>query len=149
FWTHGGSFWRMPSEAPDVLDHLALGELAVFKGDLNYRKLTGDVSPHPPPATRLTSEGAGPVGSHHAVSRGRGAPGPRIWRQRPGAPHLQVRRGGRPAARRRRARPGDRGGRRRLGSSRVGLERQVGRGVVLGRVVSDQSRLYYDASLAV
>lgn len=44
FWTQAGSFWRMPTEALDLMDDLAESELVVFKGDLNYRKLTGDVS---------------------------------------------------------------------------------------------------------
>jgi damage-control phosphatase, subfamily III len=43
FWTHSGSFWRMPHTAPEVLKDLKESELVIFKGDLNYRKLAGDV----------------------------------------------------------------------------------------------------------
>jgi len=44
FWTHPGSYWRLPSADKDLFDDLKSGELVVFKGDLNYRKLTCDVS---------------------------------------------------------------------------------------------------------
>jgi damage-control phosphatase, subfamily III len=42
-WTGPGSFWRLKEEK-GVLGELRGAELVVFKGDLNYRKLTGDVS---------------------------------------------------------------------------------------------------------
>jgi damage-control phosphatase, subfamily III len=45
FWTHPGSFWRMPHTAPEVMEDLKDSELVIFKGDLNYRKLAGDVRP--------------------------------------------------------------------------------------------------------
>lgn len=43
FWSHGGSFWRMPAEAPTLYEDLKAGVLSIWKGDLNYRKLTADV----------------------------------------------------------------------------------------------------------
>lgn len=44
YWTAGGSFWRLPHEQPELHAELKEAELVIFKGDLNYRKLTGDVS---------------------------------------------------------------------------------------------------------
>jgi uncharacterized protein with ATP-grasp and redox domains len=44
FWTEGGSFWRLPSSDPRLYEDLKESELVIFKGDLNYRKLTADVS---------------------------------------------------------------------------------------------------------
>ena len=43
FWTEGGSFWRLPGTAKELHEDLKESELCIFKGDLNYRKLTGDV----------------------------------------------------------------------------------------------------------
>ncbi|EEP79525.1 conserved hypothetical protein [Uncinocarpus reesii 1704] len=43
FWTTGGSYWRIPHEEPELFDDLKESELVIFKGDLNYRKLIGDV----------------------------------------------------------------------------------------------------------
>lgn len=44
FWTEGGSYWRLPKTAPELYEDLKESELVIFKGDLNYRKLTADVS---------------------------------------------------------------------------------------------------------
>ena len=44
FWTEGGSYWRLPTLAPSLYEDLKESLLVVFKGDLNYRKLTGDVN---------------------------------------------------------------------------------------------------------
>jgi uncharacterized protein with ATP-grasp and redox domains len=49
FWTGPGSFWRLPKTAQDLYEDLKEPELVLFKGDLNYRKLTSDVSPLPLP----------------------------------------------------------------------------------------------------
>jgi len=47
FWTEGGSYWRLPSSDTRLHEDLKESELVIFKGDLNYRKLTRDVSlPH-------------------------------------------------------------------------------------------------------
>ncbi|KAI1817225.1 DUF89-domain-containing protein [Poronia punctata] len=65
FWTHGGSFWRLPSTDKDLLEDLQSSELVVFKGDLNYRKLTGDAAWDP--STPFT-EAIGPLGPGSGVN---------------------------------------------------------------------------------
>ncbi|XP_040919629.1 damage-control phosphatase ARMT1 [Toxotes jaculatrix] len=42
FWTQPHEFCDMAAEAPDLYATLQGADLALFKGDLNYRKLTGD-----------------------------------------------------------------------------------------------------------
>ncbi|KAI1736660.1 hypothetical protein F4680DRAFT_253227 [Xylaria scruposa] len=65
FWTHPGSFWRLPAEERDLLDDLRSSELVVFKGDLNYRKLTGDAAWDP---TTPFTEAIGPLGPGSGVN---------------------------------------------------------------------------------
>ncbi|KAK5077585.1 Hairy/enhancer-of-split with YRPW motif protein 2 [Exophiala xenobiotica] len=64
FWTHAGSFWRMPKVAPDLYDDLKESELVVFKGDLNYRKVIGDAAWDP---TTPMHEAAGPLGKSSGI----------------------------------------------------------------------------------
>ncbi|KAM4747298.1 damage-control phosphatase ARMT1 [Rhinophrynus dorsalis] len=42
FWTLPYEFWSMAEIAPDLYLELQKSDLVIFKGDLNYRKLTGD-----------------------------------------------------------------------------------------------------------
>ncbi|KAK3075231.1 Hairy/enhancer-of-split with YRPW motif protein 2 [Teratosphaeriaceae sp. CCFEE 6253] len=64
FWTEGGSYWRMPHAAPSLLSDLKESELVIFKGDLNYRKLTSDAMWDP--ATPFT-EAIGPLGPQSGI----------------------------------------------------------------------------------
>ncbi|KAF2142824.1 uncharacterized protein K452DRAFT_248354 [Aplosporella prunicola CBS 121167] len=59
FWTEGGSYWRLPKTAPELYEDLKTSELVIFKGDLNYRKLTGDAIWDP---TTSFHEAIGPLG---------------------------------------------------------------------------------------
>lgn len=65
FWTEGGSYWRLPTSAPRLHDDLKEGELVIFKGDLNYRKLTGDGMWDP---TTPFTEAIGPMGPGSGVN---------------------------------------------------------------------------------
>lgn len=115
-WTGPGSFWRLPAEAPEVVEDLQKAELVVFKGDLNYRKLTGDVSillfslsrSNRGARTSLADYRAtGELGPDDAIHRGDWAARPGIWAQRAGAQDVQGRRCGRAEAWRGRAAEAD------------------------------------------
>ncbi|KAK3370070.1 hypothetical protein B0H63DRAFT_486072 [Podospora didyma] len=64
-WTHPGSFWRLPHEAPDLVEDLKTSELVIFKGDLNYRKLVADASWDP---TTPFTEAIGPLGPGSGIN---------------------------------------------------------------------------------
>ncbi|XP_078673660.1 damage-control phosphatase ARMT1-like isoform X1 [Branchiostoma floridae x Branchiostoma belcheri] len=53
FWTCPHDYSQMEAVAPDLYADLAKSHLVVFKGDLNYRKITGDLKwPHTVPFSR-------------------------------------------------------------------------------------------------
>ncbi|KAI9762652.1 MAG: hypothetical protein M4579_000270 [Chaenotheca gracillima] len=60
FWTQAGSYWRLPKTESSLFEDLKESELVIFKGDLNYRKLTGDAMWKP---TTPFTESIGPLGS--------------------------------------------------------------------------------------
>ncbi|KAI9694244.1 MAG: hypothetical protein M1820_009102 [Bogoriella megaspora] len=64
FWTQAGSYWRMPKTAPALFEDLKESELVIHKGDLNYRKLTGDAMWDP---TTPFTEAIGPFGPKSGV----------------------------------------------------------------------------------
>ena len=137
YWTAGGSFWRLPKEEPELFDDLKTAELTVFKGDLNYRKLTADVSipleRHLFLVNRSTHADdscTGPLGYDHAFRRGHRALGSWLRHQRTVAENLQGRRRGRLEARTRRRTQED-WRRHRNRRKEMGVARQVGRGVLL------------------
>lgn len=64
FWTTGSAFSEMPTRAADLLHYLCGRDLVIFKGDLNYRKLTGDgLWPHTTPFKAAL----GPLGSRSGL----------------------------------------------------------------------------------
>ena len=44
FWTYPHCFHRMRTVEPELYATLAEAQLVIFKGDLNYRKLVGDLN---------------------------------------------------------------------------------------------------------
>ncbi|KAF7154883.1 hypothetical protein CNMCM5623_003141 [Aspergillus felis] len=64
FWTMPFSFHEMPSKAPALFKELQNSYLVIFKGDLNYRKLTRDgLWPH----TTTYEKALGPLGKESGV----------------------------------------------------------------------------------
>ncbi|KAK1231466.1 Hairy/enhancer-of-split with YRPW motif protein 2 [Marasmius sp. AFHP31] len=58
FWTNPLPYWDMERECPDLWNDLRNSELVIFKGDLNYRKLTGDIQW---PSTTPFKDAVGPL----------------------------------------------------------------------------------------
>lgn len=64
FWTSHCSFWELPTKAGDLKEQLAASDLVIFKGDLNYRKLTYDgLWPHTTPF----EDALGPLGRQSGI----------------------------------------------------------------------------------
>ena len=66
FWTEGGSYWRLPGDTR-LFEDLRGSELVIFKGDLNYRKLTADVSKSNQDLNN--ADDVGYVGSHDSIHK--------------------------------------------------------------------------------
>ncbi|KAJ5148761.1 hypothetical protein N7448_000339 [Penicillium atrosanguineum] len=64
FWTTQGCYWRMPRVAPELFEDLKESELVLFKGDLNYRKLTNDAQWDP---TTPFTTAIGPMGPKSGI----------------------------------------------------------------------------------
>ncbi|RUP43628.1 hypothetical protein BC936DRAFT_136927 [Jimgerdemannia flammicorona] len=58
FWCSGYAYWHLRDQAPQLYEELSGSDLVVFKGDLNFRKLTYDCKW---PATTRFREAIGPV----------------------------------------------------------------------------------------
>lgn len=95
FWTQAGSYWRLPQGAKELYEDLKDSELVIFKGDLNYRKLTADVSPQTSPyhhyesRVRANIAAIGGLGPHNPLHSSHRPHGPCIRRPRSRAPDVQ------------------------------------------------------------
>ena len=72
FWTSSQSYWSLPTLAPDLFHDLQESELVIFKGDLNYRKLTADAAWSPTTSFATAIGPMGLIGTARAGSGGGG-----------------------------------------------------------------------------
>ena len=90
FWTSPHSYWRLPQAEPRLYKDLKDSELVIFKGDLNYRKLTADVCSVPACCNHSSADlGAGNVGTNNAIPHSYWANGTRIKSPYAGSSYLQ------------------------------------------------------------
>lgn len=133
FWTTEHSFWSLPSKAPQLWEDFKESELVIFKGDLNYRKLTADVripnySFPQISETKLTIP-LGNVANHNPLSHRNRPPRHHLRHPHPRPPHMQSRHRGRSQRRRRREIAARNRGRNR--TEEMGMERQIRRRAIL------------------
>lgn len=88
FWSEGGSYWRLPTSDEMLYEDLKDSELVIFKGDLNYRKLTGDVSAFFDIFCSMLIR-PGSMGSNDSFHKSHWSSWSWLWRQCPCITYLQ------------------------------------------------------------
>lgn len=141
YWTQPGSYWRLPHVEKELLSDLQTSELVIFKGDLNYRKLTGDVSNHHlDNRVELRANLPGTMGPRDSFCRGDWTAWSRLESECPRSTYMQGRCCRWTSAWRRREDPANRGRWWRFRGEEMGLEWEMGGSfVLLGEMITVQS----------